>query len=212
MVAEPPRPTPLHLLDPRERPPFTPMVVEQIRGSIAALKTATEDLPEGQRLLTDHFYRELFAIAPETRGMFARDITPQSDRLLRALLAAADGLEAPDKVERKLRLWGVVHRRQHEVDDSYYVYVGQALIRTIRAFLPEASSVLYSCWAAVYAWLAAVMIAGAAEADQLRDDPLFSPSPTTAPISLDNERGEREARSRSVIPLGPRGYRARRHG
>lgn len=170
-MADAPRPRPLHLLTPVERPPFNDQIIATVRSTVATLKRMTATHPRGTALMTDTFYEQLFIIAPDARGMFQPDLTPQSDRLLRALLDAADGLENPDQVERKLRIWGVIHRRAHDVDDSHYVYVGQALVRTIKILLPDAPTVTHSSWVAVYAWLAAVMIDGADEAQVLRDNP-----------------------------------------
>lgn len=158
------RPRLLAELTEPELPPFTPEVIGWVRWSI-------DQLPKDEPVLTATFYRLLFEIAPDTRAMFPEDMTPQTDRLFGALIAAAKSMDRPGVIEPHLRRWGVIHRRKHGVTDDLYIYVGQALVRTFNTLLTNDRSMVQSCWVAVYQWMAAVMIDGAQEAEQVDTDP-----------------------------------------
>lgn len=160
-----PRPPLLAELQGSQLPPFTPTIVAWVRWSINQLPS------DNARLLTDVFYEELFALAPLARAMFAEDMDPQKDRLLGALLAAAHGMDRASGFEPHLRRWGVIHRREHGVTDDLYVYVGQALIRTVTRLLSNNDSMIQSSWVAVYQWMAAVMIDGADQAEAIDKNP-----------------------------------------
>jgi hemoglobin-like flavoprotein len=143
---------------------FDPTTVEIVRASCAKL-------PKDKVELTREFYRQLFEIAPHTRGMFALDMSEQTERLLSALLAAVRALDRPQLVEDHLRRWGVVHRRMHGVTDEMYVYVGHSLIRAIHKLYGHLETSVASAWISVYEWMAAVMIDGAETADSVDRDP-----------------------------------------
>jgi hemoglobin-like flavoprotein len=172
------RPKRLSELTIEELPPFKPRqgrhagreTEEEEWGAVEWVRWSITQLPvNNQRILTDIFYDELFSMAPDTRALFAEDMDPQKDRLLSALLAAARHMDNPDGVEHHLRAWGVIHRRLG-VTDEMYVYVGQALVRTIGRLLTNDFTQVHSSWVAVYQWMAAVMIDAADEADGLLSD------------------------------------------
>jgi hemoglobin-like flavoprotein len=148
----------------RELPPFDPATVAIVRSSVTKL-------PSEPIELTREFYRQLFAIAPQTRTLFAEDITDQTERLLSAILAAVRGMDRPELVEDHLRRWGVVHRRMHGVTNDLYVYVGHALIRALHQVFGHLETSVSSAWVAVYEWMAAVMIDGADSAEAVDRDP-----------------------------------------
>jgi hemoglobin-like flavoprotein len=160
-----PRPRLLAELQGPELPPFTPVIVYWVKWSIDRLPR------DNPKVLTDTFYRLLFELAPHTRGLFADNMDPQKDRLFGALIAAAKGLERPERLEPALRRWGNTHRRQHGITDEMYVYVGQALVRTLTELLGCMDSLVQSSWVAVYQWLAAVMIDGADAAQIVDQNP-----------------------------------------
>jgi hemoglobin-like flavoprotein len=143
---------------------FDPTTVEIVRASCAKL-------PKDKVELTREFYRQLFEIAPHTRGMFALDMSEQNERLLSAILAGVRAMDRPELVESHLRRWGVVHRRMHGVTDEMYVYVGHSLIRAIHKLYGHLETSVASAWISVYEWMAAVMIDGAETADSVDRDP-----------------------------------------
>jgi hemoglobin-like flavoprotein len=147
---------PMRPIRPGELPWFGP-------ETIAVVRASCRRLPENALVLTEEFYACLFEMAPGTRAMFAEDMTAQSERLLRALLAAVNALEDPQALEPQLRAWGAWHRHVHGVTNDMYVYVGHALVRAVVRVLGPTETSVGSAWIAVYQWLASVMIAGAEE-------------------------------------------------
>jgi hemoglobin-like flavoprotein len=142
----------------RELPPLDPSTVQHIRES-------AKRLPENSIELAQVFYQHLFEMAPQVRGMFPRDMSAQEEKLLNAIVATVGALDDPVALEATLRRWGAAHRRAFGVTDAMYVYVGHALVRTVKILLSDSSAVL-SSWVAVYEWLAAVMIDGAEQGDR----------------------------------------------
>ena len=144
---------------------FDPSTVEIVRKSCARL-------PEDKVELTREFYRQLFEMAPQTRVMFAEDMSEQDERLLSAILAGIQAMDRPELVETHLRRWGVVHRRMHGVTDDMYVYVGHSLIRAIHKLFGHLETSVASAWVSVYEWMAAVMIDGAETAESFDRNPV----------------------------------------
>lgn len=176
---------------------FDPRTIELVRESCRRL-------PEDRVELTREFYRQLFAMAPSTRSMFAADMTDQQDRLLNALLAAVRALDRPEVVEDHLRRWGVVHRRMHGVTDEMYVYVGHALVRAIHRIAGHLETSVASSWIAVYEWMAAVMLDGAEKAEAIDRDPskLIAQAqfyaPTETPVEVEAASAEKVG---NVVPF-----------
>jgi hemoglobin-like flavoprotein len=139
-------------------PPFTEEVITTVRDSLHTMSNAKE--------LTRIFYRELFAMRPDARGLFPADMTNQEEVLLSGILAAINAMDDPARVERTLRMWGVVHRRDKQITDDLYVYVGHALVRAVQQLTPYTGTSVASAWVALYEWLAAVMIDGADRYDK----------------------------------------------
>src|SRR4051812_37288416 len=105
-------------------PAFTEEVVRTVRGSLDLMSNAGE--------LTRVFYRELFTMRPDARGLFPTDMTNQEEVLLSGILAAIKAMDDPARVEQILRKWGVIHRRDKGITDDLYVYVGHALVRAVQ--------------------------------------------------------------------------------
>lgn len=172
-------------LEPRRLRDLTPIDAT----TVAVVRASCARLAENPVELTQEFYRQLFQMAPGVRSMFPEDMTPQSEKLLQALLGAVQALDHPEKVESALRRLGEGHRRRHGVTNEMYVYVGHSLVRAIGRLSGHMESSVGSAWIAVYEWMAAVMIdgaeAGAAaehprHADDLRT-PQGPPSPPPGP-------------------------------
>lgn len=159
-----PEPRRLH-----ELPPIDPRTVALVRASVA-------QLPGELIALTEEFYRQLFTLAPHLRPMFPQDMSPQSEKLLSALLSTVQALDRPEQVEAALRRLGASHRRRHGVTNEMYPYVGHALVRSVSRLSGHMESSVGSAWIAVYEWMAAVMIAGAEEAASRA-----APAPDQAP-------------------------------
>jgi hemoglobin-like flavoprotein len=133
-------------------------------STIAHVRESAARLPENRVVLARVFYQHLFEMAPQVRGMFPADMSAQEEKLLNAIVAAVLALDDPGSLEATLRRWGAAHERAFGATDEMYVYVGHALLRTVKLLLSDSSAVM-SSWVAVYEWLAAVMIAGAEEGE-----------------------------------------------
>lgn len=155
-MVSPPRPRRLE-----ELPPLSPDTIARVQRSIAQVQG-------DQITLAEAFYDILFRIAPASRALFPPDMTMQTERLAKALLAAvkaaADG--TPETVVPALQHWGVRHRLKYNVTDEMYVYVCHALVQAVRQLTDPTDTRAASAWTEVYEWLAAVMIAGADEAER----------------------------------------------
>lgn len=143
--------------------------------TIALVRASYRMLPENKIELAREFYACLFEMAPATRAMFAADLEPQQDRLLRALLSAVNALDNPEVLKPQLAAWGALHRRKYGVTNDMYVYVGHALVRAVRNVIGVTETSVGSAWISVYEWLAATMIEGADSVDAGRLPPAAAP-------------------------------------
>lgn len=139
--------------------------------------------------LAEQFYRELFAMAPATRGMFPADMSGQMQKMTNALLTAITTLGRADtsELEAVLRRLGHEHKVRHGVQAEHYLYVGHALTRAVREVSGvQWSGSLSSDWIGLYQWIARHMLAGADGVE-----PAVVPLPRSAGASAADEIGRR---------------------
>jgi hemoglobin-like flavoprotein len=136
-----------------------------VQESIALLAGHELELAQG-------FYGHLFDLLPEVRALFPDGVAEQRIRLLKALLALMESLDAPELVESRLQVLGEIHYHRGIADDQYQ-YVGYALIRTVRDIFPEDwSTWLSSAWIGVSSWMIQHVVAGAKRASTMaKNDP-----------------------------------------
>lgn len=134
--------------------------IEMVRASCAAVI----DEPA---VIAECFYMHLFDLAPEVRGMFAKDMSVQNERMSRALMDAVRGADNPAWVEYLLQRMGARHARHHGAVPEHYPYVGRALVRAVRDLSPQWEPALGSAWVQVYEWMAAHMVLGAERGAEL---------------------------------------------
>lgn len=137
-----------------------PETIALVRESCGAIT----DRPE---LISERFYFHLFELAPSVRPMFAADLTPQHERMTRALLDAVREADDPDTVERRLQQMGARHGLYHGAAAEHYPFVGRALVRAVRDVAPAWSPMTGSAWVQVYEWMAAHMVLGAERGAEL---------------------------------------------
>lgn len=107
------------------------------------------------------FYKRLFTIAPETRALFAEDMTEQRVKLMDTLNVIVDRLDDPDGLTEAARALGARHAG-YGVTTAHYVPVGAALIWAFEAQLgPRFTAPMRAAWADAYAALAGAMLDGA---------------------------------------------------
>ena len=143
-----------------------PRLLELVTASCQAVSHDPVALARG-------FYEHLFALAPHVRGMFPTDMTHQTERLCRALLAAIAAASAADpaRFEQQLAHMGAAHYLDYGVRTGDYPLVGRALVAAVRDVAGAAwSSQTCAAWVACYEWLAWHMVRGAINAGDQAED------------------------------------------
>ncbi|MFF5004387.1 globin domain-containing protein [Streptomyces phaeochromogenes] len=132
-------------------------------------RTMAEAGPVADKV-TSYFYALLFVRHPELRQLFPAAMDTQRDRLLRALLTAAEHIDNPEVLVAYLKNLGRGHRK-YGTRPEHYPAVGECLIGSLSRF---ASSVwdgeTEAAWVRAYTTISQVMI-DAAAADELRAPP-----------------------------------------
>ena len=103
------------------------------------------------------FYDRLFAIAPETRGLFRGDMTAQATKLMDTLALAVGTLRDMPTLTVTLEALAVRHVG-YGVREEHYDKVGQALIWTLERGLSTAfTEEVRAAWSELYAAVASIM-------------------------------------------------------
>ncbi|EPH40454.1 putative Flavohemoprotein [Streptomyces aurantiacus JA 4570] len=149
---EPPKPAP-------HRPDASP-------DAVRVQRTMAEIAPVSDKV-TSYFYALLFTRHPDLRGLFPAAMDTQRDRLLKALLTAAENIDRTDVLVTYLRNLGRGHRK-YGTQAEHYPAVGECLIGALSRY---ASAVwddeTEAAWVRTYTTISQVMIDAAAE-DELR--------------------------------------------
>jgi nitric oxide dioxygenase len=129
-------------------------------------------------------YGRIFALAPETRALFADDIRPQAKRLMAAVKLAVDGLDRLEEVAPYLVKLGGRHLR-YGVRPEHFDVGGDALLWTLEqglgdAFTPD----VREAWAAAWNIVAGAMLAGMRDAEAKSEDQLPTRRADAAPASM----------------------------
>jgi hemoglobin-like flavoprotein len=121
--------------------------------------------PRGDELM-DIFYARLFAAAPAVRPLFdENDLGRQKAMLLRTLVLLRNSLRNLDAIVPKLRALGARHVA-YGAKPEHYLVVGEVLIASMAEIAGEAWRPEHElAWAAAFAIVADVMLAGAAAAE-----------------------------------------------
>ncbi|MFZ3471551.1 globin domain-containing protein [Streptomyces sp. 4.24] len=127
-------------------------------------RTLAEIAPVADKV-TSYFYALVFTGHPELRGMFPAAMDVQRDRLLKALLTAAEHIDDPEVLTAYLRRLGTGHRK-YGTQPAHYPPVGEALIGALARYAesswgPETEA----AWARAYTAISQIMIDAAAEAE-----------------------------------------------
>lgn len=129
---------------------------------IALVRRSFGDVLPLRDTMAAAFYKRLFMVAPETRGLFADDMREQRAKLMVTLGAVVDGLDDLDDVAEQARALGQRHA-QYGVTPAHYVPVGAALIWAFEVQLgPRFTAPTRAAWAEAYAILSSAMLDGAA--------------------------------------------------
>ena len=109
---------------------MTPAQLELVRVSYATL-------PDGGATMAADFYRNLFALAPQTRVLFATEPDVMAVKFSAELAAIVEAITSYETFAPRVRELAVRHVT-YGVQPQHYRAVGQALIRALAAHLGEA--------------------------------------------------------------------------
>jgi NAD(P)H-flavin reductase/hemoglobin-like flavoprotein len=124
-------------------------------------RTLGEIAPVADKV-TSHFYALLFVRHPHLRALFPPAMDAQRDRLLKALLTAADLMESPTRLTSYLQDLGRGHRKYGTLPE-HYPAVGEALIGALSSYAPDTwDDVTEAAWARTYQAIADIMTDAAA--------------------------------------------------
>ncbi|MCK8433814.1 flavohemoprotein [Streptomyces sp. D2-8] len=117
--------------------------------------------------VTSYFYALLFVRYPDLRSLFPAAMDTQRDRLLRALLTAAEHIDNKDVLVDYLQNLGRGHRK-YGTRAEHYPAVGECLIGALSKYAAGVwSAEMEAAWVRAYTTISQVMI-DAAAADELR--------------------------------------------
>ncbi|MGW7327319.1 globin domain-containing protein [Streptomyces sp. NPDC054840] len=138
--------------------------IEPSPDAVLIRRTLAEIAPVAGKV-TSYFYALVFTGHPEVRDMFPVAMDVQRDRLLKALLTAAEHIDNPDVLVPYLRRLGAGHRKYGTMA-GHYPAVGEALVGALARYAqdswgPEAQA----AWVRAYTAISQIMIDAAAEED-----------------------------------------------
>ncbi|WP_245703288.1 globin domain-containing protein [Streptomyces lushanensis] len=172
-----PQEVPVSAALPPEAPPAAPATQPSVAAPTPSLfpedrnaspdailirRTLEEVAPVADQL-TSYFYALLFVRHPDLRNLFPAAMDAQRDRLLKALLTAAEHMDTPDVLTGYLRQLGRGHRK-YGTQPTHYPAVGEALIGALTRY----GSAIWDeetegAWVRTYTTISQIMIDAAAE-------------------------------------------------
>ncbi|MFE9661617.1 globin domain-containing protein [Streptomyces sp. NPDC005955] len=129
-------------------------------------RTLEEIEPIGDKV-TSYFYALLFVRHPDLRALFPAAMDLQRDRLLKALLFAADHIDDPVVLGEYLKNLGRGHRK-YGTRAEHYPAVGEALLGALSRYATGSwDAECEAAWVRTYTTISQIMIDAAAE-DEVR--------------------------------------------
>ncbi|MDV9169205.1 globin domain-containing protein [Streptomyces sp. W16] len=129
-------------------------------------RTMAEVAPVADKV-TSYFYALLFVRHPELRSLFPAAMNTQRDRLLKALLTAAEHIDNTEVLVAYLQNLGRGHRK-YGTRPEHYPAVGECLIGALNKYATGVwDAETEAAWVRTYTTISQVMI-DAAAADELR--------------------------------------------
>ena len=114
------------------------------------------------------FYEKLFALAPEVRPLFAKDISSQANKLVTILGYVVSKLKHMDELLPEVQKLGARHAG-YGTEPKHYEVVGQCLLATLQEGLGDAwTPEVKNAWITAYNTLKKVMIVAQTEAAQAK--------------------------------------------
>lgn len=130
--------------------------------AVLVRRTLAEIAPVADRV-TSYFYALLFIGHPELRPLFPVAMDTQRDRLLKALLTAADHMDNPAVLTEYLQQLGRGHRK-YGTRAEHYPAVGEALLGALARYATLSwNTETEAAWVRIYSRISQIMIDAAAE-------------------------------------------------
>ncbi|MER7109114.1 globin domain-containing protein [Streptomyces sp. NPDC000229] len=130
--------------------------------AVRVRRTLAEVGPVADKV-TSYFYALLFTRNPELRALFPAAMEAQRDRLLKALLTAAEHMDNAEVLTEYLQHLGRGHRK-YGTDASHYPAVGEALIGALSRYATTTwDEETEAAWVRTYTTISQIMIDAAAE-------------------------------------------------
>ncbi|MCX5391898.1 globin domain-containing protein [Streptomyces sp. NBC_00094] len=130
--------------------------------AVLVRRTLAEIAPVADQV-TSYFYALLFVRNPELRDMFPVAMDAQRDRLLKALLAAAEHMDDVPVLTAYLENLGRGHRK-YGTQAAHYPAVGEALIGALVRYATDSwGEETEAAWVRTYTTISQIMIDAAAE-------------------------------------------------
>ncbi|MBD3574758.1 flavohemoprotein [Streptomyces sp. KD18] len=147
---------------PAARIPSGSCRAEPSPDAVLIRRTLEEIAPVADRV-TSYFYALVFTRHPELRDMFPAAMDTQRDRLLKALLTAAEHIDDPGALTPYLRRLGTGHRK-YGTQPAHYPVVGEALIGALARYATATwGAGAEAAWVRAYTAISQTMIDAAAE-------------------------------------------------
>lgn len=152
---------------PGQRPaPETSPSPKASPDAVLIRRTMAEVGPVADKV-TSYFYALLFVRHPELRSLFPAAMDTQRDRLLKALLTAAEHIDNTEVLVAYLQNLGRGHRK-YGTRPEHYPAVGECLIGSLSRYASAIwDAEMEAAWVRAYTTISQVMI-DAAAADELR--------------------------------------------
>ncbi|MFG3507279.1 globin domain-containing protein [Streptomyces sp. NPDC047821] len=130
--------------------------------AVRVRRTLAEIAPVADKV-TSYFYALLFTRSPELRALFPAAMETQRDRLLKALLTAAEHMDNAGVLTEYLQHLGRGHRK-YGTEASHYPAVGEALIGALSRYATTTwDQETEAAWVRTYTTISQIMIDAAAE-------------------------------------------------
>ncbi|WP_351230586.1 globin domain-containing protein [Streptomyces sp. NPDC002133] len=146
-------------------PPAAPAYPRQSSASPDAIlvRRTMEEIGPVADKVTSYFYALLFVRHPDLRSLFPAAMDTQRDRLLKALLTAAEHMDNTAVLVGYLKNLGRGHRK-YGTQPAHYPAVGEALIGALSRYATTTwDSETEAAWVRTYTTISQVMIDAAAE-------------------------------------------------
>jgi NAD(P)H-flavin reductase/hemoglobin-like flavoprotein len=151
---------------PRSQSTFQDASENASPDAVLIRRTMAEVAPVADKV-TSYFYALLFVRHPDLRSLFPAAMDAQRDRLLKALLTAAEHIDNTDVLVAYLQNLGRGHRK-YGTRAEHYPAVGECLIGALNKYASGIwTAETEAAWVRAYTTISQVMI-DAAAADELR--------------------------------------------